>query len=52
MIKFYVNLILGGLRKFAEIPKFLKEKVKAMLVESGNADLATEETATPSNASE
>lgn len=39
MVDFYVYLVISELKKFKEVPKFLKEAVKARIVEIGDPKL-------------
>ena len=39
MVDFYVYLVISELKKFKEVPKFLKEPVKARIVELGDPKL-------------
>ena len=39
MVDFYVYLVISELKKFKEVPKFLKEPVKARIVEIGDPKL-------------
>ena len=39
MIDFYVYLVISELKKFKEVPKFLKEPVKARVLELGEPRL-------------
>ena len=39
MVDFYVYLVISELKKFKEVPKFLKEPVKARVLELGDPKL-------------
>ena len=39
MVDFYTYLVISELKKFKEVPKFLKEPVKARIVEIGDPKL-------------
>ena len=39
MVDFYVYLVISELKKFKEVPKFLKEPVKTRIVELGDPKL-------------
>lgn len=39
MVDFYVYLVISELKKFKEVPKFLKGAVKARIVEIGDPKL-------------
>ncbi len=43
MAELYVSLIIKGLRTYAQVPKFLKPKVKAILIELDLEELIIEE---------
>lgn len=41
--KLWAKKIMQGEKNFSQVPRLLKEQVKAILIENGREDLATEE---------
>lgn len=41
--KLWAQKIMQGEKTFSQVPRLLKEQVKAILIESGREDLATED---------